>query len=619
MSTRVEARDGLDPHWRFAEHAHDGTTDSAVRAMVEDLAIAPASARAMALRGHHAEDIAAVLGAPSLGTAWRAAGENRDIDSTAALLLTQATRGPVGICADYDVDGGASAAILADALRYVTPDAKIVVATPDRDREGFGPSARVLDDLQRAGARTIVTLDCGAGRDAILASVVRNATVPVLIDHHPGPHAATRTIHACNPWLRHQGPGRFGALCTAGLAWAVARSMARLARLGARHSERHRQRWTALAALGTACDVMPVATGPGGVLNRALLRTGIRYLDAGGPGLRALLRHARVHPRRANTQVLGWQIGPRINAGSRMGESALAASCLCATDEAESDALAQQLDALNTERKAGSRDVERALDETGLHEGFERGPINVVALASVRPGTAGLAAGWMVRRYGWPAVVLGTADPGSGHWTGSGRSALGLDLGALVRDASTSGRILHGGGHAQACGLSASDTQIDALRRELSAHAEHTLAGRRPEALADATLHAGDCAPERLAHILETHERLMPWGPDWATPTYGIKSGRIRAQTLRITRAAHVLGTVECEGTPVRFAWWRPPRDWPARLGLAPADGHALDTTAAARNALDGHGYCDLMTRVERDDRDGSGQLFIERARPSRH
>ena len=510
-------------------------------------------ARVAAARGLDARALESLSPVP-LADAVGAAGAPHGTAAFTATLERALAAGPVGLLADYDVDGGTSAAILADAIELV--GGRSVLVVPDRLREGFGPNPRCLDALHAAGCRSVVTLDCGSAVLGMLdAHAERTGAVVLVLDHHTAEGGGARWAgRIVNPQATPAGEPHRG-LCTGALAWFLARALAE--RRGVRVAGPHEARWSALAGLALVCDVMPM--GPGQTLGRALVAESFAAGHAAGPAVEALLGLAG----RAGCALDWWdwafRVGPRLNAGSRMGESALAARALRSRDPHDVADAAQALHAHNEARKAAGRTLDEAASRFALVQG--RAPVLVAALDEATPGLAGIAASRLVERFGWPAVVLGRHP--AGGWSGSGRSALGFDLGGAVAAGVAAGAIAGGGGHAAACGLRIAERGVEEARRWLAERFEAQRGDVRPVRRVEAVLGAADVEPAALARIDAAFKRWEPWGPDWRAPVLGVAAHVVRSYTHR---NGHVFMTLDAGGRRVEAIWWRAPPRWKAAL-----------------------------------------------------
>lgn len=394
-------------------------------------------ARVLAARGIPAEEALTFL-APKLRDTLPDPMDLRDMaPATERFLTAVEARQSIAIFADYDVDGGASAALLLAWLRDQGRNATLYI--PDRIDEGYGPNAPAMAALAETHD-LIVCVDCGTlSHDAIAAA---EAADVVILDHHLGGETLPPALAVVNP-NRQDEDGALGHLCAAGVVFLMLVEANR--RLKARGiSGPNLLNLLDLVALATVADVAPL-TG----VNRAFVRQGLTVMTARErPGLVALADVAGLdsHP---TSYHLGFLIGPRVNAGGRIGAADLGARCLAAKTQAEAEDLAGQLDRLNTERRA----IEGAVQEEAMAQAEARGldaPLVWAAGEGWHPGVVGIVAARLKEATGRPAVVIGL-DHGEGK--GSGRSVTGVDLGASVHKVAAEGLLVKGGGHKMAAGL----------------------------------------------------------------------------------------------------------------------------------------------------------------------
>lgn len=567
----------------------------------------PSIGRAFANRGMSRTQ-AEELVPQSLIDATNAIGSPSGTNQAAAELLAAGRSGRVGILCDYDVDGATAQGILVEALRAAQPSRlrEPVVAVPDRHAEGFGPNERCLTDLARSGATCVAVLDCGTASGPLLNRFQSETGIRVVVvDHHPAhglkpPDAAVLV----NPWVSDgPDPGKQGTLCAAGLSWFVARSILRQAGLTRAEAGPALLRVTLLAALGTSCDMMRLDTP----FNRSLIRFGVKLLgkpEVMPPGLQGI-RETTGRKRPPTAGELSWRIGPRLNAGSRMGESDLAAHCLRERDAASAREMAERLDAHNTKRKSLCEAAEKELDSAGDAASLARGPVNVRIVQSASPGIVGLVASTLVKRHGWPAVVL-TEREGS-KLAGSGRSSLRFDLGSAVSAAHSEGILLSGGGHRKACGVEVDESKVDQftdfLRRRFQRHASRSANPCKPAHAIDAALRSEELSSSALMSIAEALQRLSPWGEGLKSPLFGVRRCRLAGKPW--VKGSHLFLTLRKEKALFDAVWWSAPADWTGRLASGPG-GAAVPRI-------------DIAGRVELNEWQGrrSGRIVIRSARTS--
>ena len=356
-------------------------------------------ARALASRGVGAEAAVDYLN-PTLKALFPDPSSFLDMDRAAAILVDALVSGrPLAVFADYDVDGASSAALLVRWFRAMGSDLPIYV--PDRMTEGYGPSAAAFAKLKAQGAELVVTVDCGAAaHDAVAAAVEMNLEV-VVIDHHlmrDDPPAAAAVVNPNRPGCNS---GQ-GVLAAAGVTFVLLAALNRDARargLFEGRAEPDIRQWLDLAALGAFCDVTQLVG-----FNRALAAQGLKVMSNWrNPGLKALLDVAAAKGP-ATAFHAGFILGPRINAGGRIGRSDLGARLLSTDDAEEARGLAEELDALNASRK----DVERLVFEQAIAmveaSGQAEAPVIVVAREDWHPGVVGIVAGRLRERYRRPAA-----------------------------------------------------------------------------------------------------------------------------------------------------------------------------------------------------------------------
>ncbi|HUC63510.1 MAG TPA: single-stranded-DNA-specific exonuclease RecJ, partial [Alphaproteobacteria bacterium] len=437
--------------------------------------------------------------------------------AAAAERLAEAVTGgePVGIFGDYDVDGATAAALLQRFMAAVGGRTRIYI--PDRMREGYGPNAPALLGLKAEGLRLVVTVDCGTAAVEPLAAAAKAGLEVVVVDHHAGEPRLPPALAVINPnRLDEASPHR--QLAAVGVAFLLV--VAVNSRLRARGWYRGRVepdllQWLDLVALGTVCDVVPL-TG----VNRALVAQGLKVMARrGNPGLAALADVARLEER-PGAYHLGFVLGPRVNAGGRVGEADLGARLLTTGDPAEARALAERLERHNSERQ----EIEAAV-LAGAIATVEASPVGGIVFAAAigwHPGVIGIVASRLRERYNRPAFVVALEG---GEGKGSGRSVGGIDLGAAVIAAKQAGLLVNGGGHAMAAGLTVAADRLEALRAFLDARIGRELAERRimPTLALDGMLALAG-ANRALVDMLE---RLQPFGAGNAEPLFAVRDARI--------------------------------------------------------------------------------------------
>jgi len=387
----------------------------------------------------------------------------RDMEKAAPRFIAALEgRQRIAIFGDYDVDGGASSALLISWLRDMGQQATLYI--PDRIDEGYGPNVPAMQSLASAHD-LIICVDCGTlSHEAIAAA--EGADV-VILDHHLGGETLPDACAVVNP-NRQDESGDLAHLCAAGVVFLLLVEVNRRLREAGKTGP-DLMALLDLVALATVADVAPL-TG----LNRAFVRQGLKVLARRQrPGLVALTDVARMDAT-PNAYHLGFLLGPRVNAGGRIGKSDLGARLLSTTDPHEAAALAERLDALNTER----REIETMVRDSALEQAEARGlegPLVWAAGEGWHAGVVGIVAARLKEATNRPAVVIGLAD---GEGKGSGRSISGVDLGAAIHQVAREGLLIKGGGHKMAAGLTVAPDKIEAAMARLGELLERQGAGQ---------------------------------------------------------------------------------------------------------------------------------------------
>ena len=475
-------------------------------------------ARILAGRGVETDAVAAFLD-PSVRRLMPDPHVVTDMAAAAARIAAAVERRErVAIFGDYDVDGATSAALLARFLRHAGLDPEVYI--PDRLFEGYGPNVEAIRALAARGAKLLVTVDCGATSVEALAEAQRLGVETIVIDHHQADAQLPPAVALVNP-NRLDDLSGLGYLAAAGLVFLVL--------VAANRALRQRGFWTAergepdllglldLVALGTVADVSRLEG-----LNRAFVAKGLLAMRRRERiGLTALMDVARLAGP-PEPWHLGFLLGPRINAGGRIGRADLGARLLLAEDAAEAATIAAELDRLNRERQAIEQATLAAAEaEAAAALGSEeRAAVIVTAAAGWHPGIVGLVAARLKERFGRPAFAIALEPGGTG--TGSGRSIQGADLGRAVRRAVAEGLLLKGGGHAMAAGVTLRHDRLAPFRAFLEAELAGAVeAARRDRALLiDGAVTAAAAGPELHAMIA----RAGPYGPGNPEPVFALPS-----------------------------------------------------------------------------------------------
>ena len=426
--------------WRARE-----ADDRTALALAERFDLPEMVGRVLAGRGIGIDDADSYLD-PTLKRLLPDPSHLKDMDAAVARLSRAITTGEtVAVFGDYDVDGATSSALL--KRFFAAAGGKLVVYIPDRMKEGYGPNAPALLKLKAGGAAVAVTVDCGITAHEPLAAAKQAGLDVVVVDHHVGELALPPAIAVVNPnRLDESSPHR--QLAAVGVAFllvvALNRALRKAGWYGAARPEPDLKQWLDLVALGTVADVVPL-TG----VNRALVRHGLSVLARRGNAGLAALADVAVLKQTPAAYHLGFLLGPRVNAGGRVGEADLGARLLATDDPDEARKIALHLNDLNRERQ----EIERAVLDAAIARVEKMGgPGAVVHVAAEgwHAGVIGIVASRLKDRYARPALVTAIGEDGVGK--GSGRSVAGVNMGAAVIAARQAGLLLNGGGHAMAAG-----------------------------------------------------------------------------------------------------------------------------------------------------------------------
>lgn len=459
----------------------------------------------------------------------------RDMEAAAARLADAVEAGEsITVYGDYDVDGATSAALLIRLLRELGLEAGYYI--PDRLLEGYGPSGEALVTLGEKGNKLIVTVDCGAMAFDALAQAKAAGIEVIVVDHHKCAAELPEAFALVNPNRLDESEegAAHGHLAAVGVAFLLGAALVRTLRGRGWFAGRQEPNLMGLldiVALGTVADVAQLRG-----LNRAFVAQGLKVMAARrNVGLNALAAAARLN-RAPVCSDLGFALGPRINAGGRVGKSDLGVRLLITDDPEEAREIALELDRLNEERRTIEAAVQEAAEAqlAGQHN-------RAVALLSGKgwhPGVIGIVAGRIKEQIGKPAIVITLDADGTGK--GSGRSISGVDLGAAVISAREAGLLIAGGGHAMAAGLTVAADKVEALADWLDERlaGDVTSASAEKVLLVDAML-----APRGLQpSFVDAIEAAGPYGAGWPGPRVVI--GPVRVVKCDIVSKDHVRAIV---------------------------------------------------------------------------
>lgn len=412
----------------------------------------------------------------------------RDMETAAARFLTAVTRRErIAIFADYDVDGGTSAALLIDWLRQMGREATLYV--PDRIDEGYGPNDEAMAALA-AAHDLIVCVDCGTLSHGPVAAA-KGADV-IILDHHLGGETLPAALAVVNPNRQDEG-GELAHLCAAAVVFLMLVEVGRQLRAqGSKGPDLIPM--LDLVALATVADVAPLIG-----VNRAFVRQGLRIMARRErPGLVALADVAGMNSA-PSAYHLGFMMGPRVNAGGRIGRADLGARLLACDSAAEARAMAEKLDQLNGERRQIEADVQAAAMAQAEARGLDA-PLVWAASDGWHPGVVGIVASRLKEAANRPAIVIGFAG---GIGKGSGRSVTGVDLGAAIQKLAAEGLLLKGGGHTMAAGLTVTRDMLEPAMARLSELLDKQGAGvgGAADLSVDGLLMPGAATPELIAQL----------------------------------------------------------------------------------------------------------------------
>jgi single-stranded-DNA-specific exonuclease len=457
-----------------------------------------------------------------------------DMDPLAERLVQAITDNePVALFGDYDVDGACSVALMVRYLRHFGLEPQVHI--PDRIFEGYGPNIGAIDKLIDAGAQLLITLDCGTTSDKPIAHARGRGLDVLVIDHHLSDDELPTATALVNP-NRPDDLSGLGYLCAAGVTFMVLVAVNRLLRQRGDTGLPDLMGLIDLVALATVCDVVPLKG-----LNRAFVARGLEVARTGSNrGIGALALAARLSGP-LNPYHLGFLIGPRINAGGRIGDAALGARLLTLEDEQQAMIIAAQLNELNTERQRIEIEaVEEAIRAAEAEIGGGEGPpVLLLASANWHPGVVGLVAARVRERFERPTFAIALGPDGTG--TGSGRSMPGVDLGTAVIEAVEKGLAAKGGGHAMAAGVTLTPGQMGPFRAHVVERLGASVAtARAATALAiDAAMTARGATTQFVHEV----ERAGPFGAASPQPIFAFPAHKARFAEV-VGGAGHVKFTL---------------------------------------------------------------------------
>lgn len=444
----------------------------------------------------------------------------KDMDVAAERLASAVMQGEtIGIFGDYDVDGATSSALLRRFLAAVGGKSRVYI--PDRIREGYGPNAPALLELWKAGVTVVVTVDCGTSAHEPLKIATQAGMDIIVADHHTAEASLPQVTAVINP-NRLDDSSPHGHMAAVGVTFLLIVALNRVLRAAGwykQRSEPNLTQWLDLVALGTVCDVVPLKG-----VNRAFVRQGLKVMaKRGNPGLCALADVAGVDDE-PGTYHAGFVMGPRVNAGGRVGAADLGTRLLSTNDRAEATEIAHRLQGLNKERQEIEAQVlQLAIEQVEDGDApWASETLTIAAGEGWHPGVIGIVASRLKERYNRPACVISlSGDTGSG----SGRSVTGVDLGSTVIAACQTGLLLRGGGHSMAAGFTVERARL----AELGAFMDQRIGSTIAEAKIVPTLYIDSAVMPDGANLqlIEKLQQLAPFGSGNAEPRFVLPSVRI--------------------------------------------------------------------------------------------
>lgn len=518
----------LNNRWVAREHDL-----RAAQRMSQEFGYPAALAQAIASRGVGPDAVQSFL-QPRLKTAMPDPSHLIDLDKAVERVITAMRDNErIGVFGDFDVDGATSSAIVRRYLRWLGVDSELYI--PDRYKEGYGPNVGAMETLAERGVQCLLTLDCGVASHEPLARAAELGMDVVVLDHHLAP-AELPVAHAVVNPNRVDETSEIGHIAACGLSFLFVVALNRRLRQEnwfADHEEPDLLKLLDMVALGTVADVVPLKG-----INRAFVAQGlIKMAEWHNPGLAALKSLCRVEGQPV-AENMGFDFGPRLNAGSRMGHSDLAARLLCTDDPQEAADIAARLDELNKERRSVEGKVQRAAERQALADGFTD-PLVAAAGDGWHQGVLGIVAGRLKGKYKRAAICVGFDETGVGK--GSGRSIPGFNLGEAVVAAKSEGLLVEGGGHAMAAGVTVLKDRFPAFRDFMAERAAEALAtSPDPDVMAfDGAVSAGAVNATLIGGL----EALEPFGQGNPQPRFAVT--RVRATYANVVGKDHVAAQLE--------------------------------------------------------------------------
>jgi single-stranded-DNA-specific exonuclease len=496
---------------RWVARAYD---ERLALALAQRHALPDLIARSLASRGLALDEASGFLD-PKLRDVLPNPSLFRDMDKAALRMMDAIKRDEkIAVFGDYDVDGATSSALLIRFARAAGVELRLYV--PDRLKEGYGPNVGAMQKLAGEGVTLIICVDCGTTAHEPLDAAQKAGCDVIVLDHHASEPVLPPAYAIVNP-NRLDDANDYGALAAVGVTYLFVIAVNRVLREAGWYTSRPKPdllAWLDLVALGTICDVVKL-TG----LNRVFAAQGLRVMSQRrNAGIAALAAVAGLKGS-MDTYAAGFMLGPRVNAGGRVGEADMGAKLLSTNDESAASSLAQQLHTLNNERRAIEAQVLAEAEAITLTENM---PMAFVASENWHPGVIGIVASRLKDRFHHPALVVAlNGDIGKG----SGRSVNGVDLGAVIIAARQAGLLINGGGHKMAAGFTVARDKIDALRDFLAERIGKQIAAEPlvPTLTLDGLAASTALQPD-FVRMLST---LGPFGSGNAEPRFALADCRI--------------------------------------------------------------------------------------------
>ncbi len=578
------------PRWDFLD-----PDPGVVETLARDLAVPRPCAAALVLRGATDADRARAFLNPRLAD-LRDPWTLRDMDRAVARTLRAIEASePICIYGDYDADGMTAAALLLRFFREVGTPVRAFL--PERMRDGYGLNGERLHALCEEGARLFLAVDCGTRSLDEARALKASGADLIVLDHHQPGEVLPEVAALVNPH-RPDCPFPFKGLASVGIAFyfagALRRALIRAGRL--REDDADPRALLDLVAIGTVADVVPLTED-----NRILVHAGLKRIHASpSPGVAALRAVAGVADRPVTAGVLGFQLGPRLNAIGRLGDPSVALDLLVARDAEEATRLAAILDRENEAR----RRIEAEVLDAALRQVLEGDALAhrllVVAGAGWHPGVVGIVAARLVEAFHRPAVVIGVAD---GEGRGSCRSVPGFDIGRAVT--SLGDLVVRAGGHALAAGLTVEEARIAAVTEALRTLGDREVPEEAlvPRLRIDAVVRGPDLTPD----LVERLQDLQPHGVGNPEPVFALRGARVAEARLVGRDRRHLLMVAEHEGARLGAIWFRGADN--GGSGVVGDDG------ATSENGWAGQAV-DVAFTLTLDDRTGAPRLKVRDVRP---